>query len=156
MEQDIRWKQRFSNYQKALEKLTTAMQVINHNMQQTEDTETYVAISEMLKEGLIQRFEYTHELAWNVMKDYIKYQGNNNIAGSRDATREALQIKLIGNGGVWMDMIQSRNDTLHTYNNETAEKVFTKIVNEYYPAFIEFEENMKRLLGTNISKPFEP
>ena len=92
----------------------------------------------MIKEGLIQRFEYTHELAWNVMKDYAEYQGNSLVGGSRDAIREALQLKLMTNGDVWMDMIKSRNKTSHTYNEETANEIYTKILKEYFPAFNEF------------------
>ena len=100
-------------------------------------------LDEMIKEGLIQRFEYTHELAWNVMKDYAAYQGNANVGGSRDATREAFQLKLISNGKVWMDMIGSRNKTSHTYNEETADEIYSRILNEYYPAFLEFQKNME-------------
>lgn len=85
-------------------------------------------LDEMIKEGLIQRFEYTHELAWNVMKDYAEYQGNNSVGGSRDATREALQLKIIEYGEVWMDMIQSRNKTTHTYNESTANEIYGKII----------------------------
>ena len=100
-------------------------------------------LSEMLKEGLIQRFEYTHELAWNVMKDYAEYQGNNNVGGSRDATREAFQLKLIEDGGLWMDMIRSRNKTSHTYNEATANEIYTKILKEYFPAFAAFRKTME-------------
>lgn len=92
-------------------------------------------LDEMVKEGLIQRFENTHELAWNVMKDYTEYQENSTIGGSRDASREALQLKIISHGEIWMDMIQSRNKTSHTYNEETANEIYTKILKEYYPVF---------------------
>jgi nucleotidyltransferase substrate binding protein (TIGR01987 family) len=97
----------------------------------------------MLREGLIQRFEYTHELAWNVMKDYAVYQGNSSIGGSRDASREAFQLQLIANAHVWMDMISSRNKTSHTYNEDTAEEIFSKILEEYYPAFMAFKNKME-------------
>lgn len=100
-------------------------------------------LDEMIKEGLIQRFEYTHELAWNVMKDYAKYQGNTNIEGSRDATREAFQLQLVSDGKIWMDMIGSRKVTSHTYNEDTAEEIYSKIMKEYYPAFLEFKEIME-------------
>ena len=64
---DIRWKQRFQNYCKALAKLNEAANVISKSTGFGRD------IDELLNEGLIQRFEYTHELAWNVMKDYAEY-----------------------------------------------------------------------------------
>ena len=93
MERDIRWIQRFSNYKKALEKLQQSIEYIREDYQNEEDNLDEV-LDEMMKEGLIQRFEYTHELAWNVMKDYAYYQGNTEIGGSRDATREAFKMKI--------------------------------------------------------------
>ena len=73
----MRWKQRFSNYVKALDQL---QKFIDKG-----------SLNELDEQGLIQAFEFTHELAWNVMKDYFEYQSNTNITGSRDATREAYQ-----------------------------------------------------------------
>ena len=146
MEQDIRWKQRFSNFVKALYKLTQAVEYIRQNLTDDEpvdDNDLDYVLDEMIKEGLIQRFEYTHELAWNVMKDYAAYQGNTSIGGSRDATREAFQLQLVSDGKVWMDMIGSRNKTAHTYNEGTADEIYSKILNEYYPAFLEFQKNME-------------
>lgn len=147
MEQDIRWEQRFSNYVKALNKLTQAVEYIKKNVtgedEPIEDDDLDFVLDEIIKEGLIQRFEYTHELAWNVMKDYAAYQGNSSIGGSRDATREAFQLQLISDGRIWMDMIGSRNKTSHTYNEETADEIYAKIINRYYDAFLEFEKNME-------------
>ena len=100
-------------------------------------------LDEIIKEGLIQRFEYTHELAWNVMKDYAIYQGNTSVGGSRDATREAFQLQLVSDGKVWMEMIGSRNKTSHTYNEETADEIYSQILNAYFPAFLEFQKNME-------------
>ncbi len=97
----------------------------------------------MIKEGLIRRFEYTHELAWNVMKDYAEYQGNSTVGGSRDATREALQIKIIESGEIWMDMILSRNKTTHTYNEAIANEIYTKIIEQYFPLFLDFKMTME-------------
>ncbi len=103
-------------------------------------------MDDIIKEGLIQRFEYTHELAWNVMKDFLQEAGNNNIFGSKDATREAFTSGLIENGVVWMDMIQSRSKTSHTYNEETANDIFIKIINEYYLEFLQFKKRMESFL----------
>ena len=147
MEQGIRWEQRFSNFVKALSKLSQAVEYIRHNFMNEEepmdDSDLGYVLNEMIKEGLIQRFEYTHELAWNVMKDYATFQGNTNVGGSRDATREAFQLKLVSNGKIWMDMIGSRNKTSHTYNEEIADEIYSKIMVEYYPAFLEFQKNME-------------
>jgi nucleotidyltransferase substrate binding protein (TIGR01987 family) len=147
MEQEIRWEQRFSNFEKALHKLSQAVEYIKHNFlnedEPIDESDSGYVLDEMIKEGLIQRFEYTHELAWNVMKDYATFQGNANVGGSRDATREAFQLKLFSEGKVWMDMIISRNQSSHTYNEDTADGIFSKIMNNYYPAFLEFQKNME-------------
>ena len=66
-EKDIRWVQRFSNYQKALRRLDEAIEIVSRK------TDWAESIDDLLQEGLIQRFEYTHELAWKVMKDYAEY-----------------------------------------------------------------------------------
>jgi nucleotidyltransferase substrate binding protein (TIGR01987 family) len=97
------------------------------------------------KLGLIHAFEFTHELAWNVMKDYFRYQGNTSVHGSRDATREAFSNGLIDDSDIWMEMISSRNETSHTYNEETVEEIFSVIVNKYYKAFIDFERTMNKI-----------
>ena len=147
MEKDIRWEQLFANFNKALKKLIQAMDYINHNFlnqdEPIDDSDLGFVLDEIIKEGLIQRFEYTHELACNVMKDYAAYQGNSTIGGSRDATREAFQLHLISDGKVWMDMIGSRNKTSHTYNENTADEIYRKIIKEYYPAFLEFQKTME-------------
>ncbi len=139
--------QRFSNFVKALSKLSQAVEYIKHNFldedEPIDDSASGYVLDEMIKEGLIQRFKYTHELAWNVMEDYATFQGNNNVGGSRDATREAFQLKLFSEGKVWMDMIISRNQSSHTYNEDTADEIFSKIMNNYYPAFLEFQKNME-------------
>jgi nucleotidyltransferase substrate binding protein (TIGR01987 family) len=81
------------------------------------------------------------------MKDYATYQGNTTVGGSRDATKEAFQLQLISDGAMWMDMIGSRNKTLHTYNEATAAEIYTKIINDYFPAFLEFQQNMERKIN---------
>ena len=132
--QDIHWKQRFANFEKALKKLTE-ITLLSEN-----------GLTDIEKEGLIQRFEFTHELAWNVMKDFLKHKGIVNLIGSRDATRLAFQNEIIEKGQVWMDMIDSRNQTVHTYNESVLETEFIKITKIYYPEFIKFEEKMKSFL----------
>ena len=146
-DQDIRWQQRFSNFVKAYSKLDQAVQKIQEEYPIKEDgtIEEDSFLDDIIKEGLIQRFEYTHELAWNVLKDFLENAGNNNIFGSKDATREAFAAGLITNGEVWMDMIKSRNKTSHTYNQETADDIFMKIVNYYHQEFYQFKNRMEAL-----------
>ncbi|PKQ69873.1 nucleotidyltransferase substrate binding protein [Raineya orbicola] len=143
---DKRWQQRFNNFVKAFQKLQEAVLKAEEylkNNSKKEKTDNF--LENIIKEGLIQRFEYTHELAWNVMKDFFKEAGNINIFGSKDATREAFATGLISNGEVWMDMIISRNKTSHTYNEDTAEEIFFKIVQQYYSEFLQFKKRMEEL-----------
>lgn len=137
---DIRWIQRFSNYRKALYQMKKAVDIISARMGSTTDQD------ELMEEGLIQRYEYTQELAWKVMKDYEEYQGLTDIIGSRDAIRIALQSNLI-NDDRWMDTISDRNLTSHNYDDETAQRIVGNIINVYYPLFVEFEKRMLPLSG---------
>ncbi|NLJ00871.1 MAG: nucleotidyltransferase [Bacteroidales bacterium] len=146
--QDIRWLQRFSNYKKALRKLEDSVDyVTNHITKESLDTgEEFGLIQiDLIKQGLIQSFEFTHELAWNVIKDYVHYQGNQSVRGSRDATREGFSMGLIEDGDVWMEMIRSRNQTSHTYDEETADEIYNKIINDYFDAFVSFKEKMEEI-----------
>ncbi|RQW84878.1 MAG: nucleotidyltransferase [Geobacter sp.] len=133
-QQDIRWQQRFSHYQKALQQLNSAVKLSQQR-----------PLSELEVQGLIQAFEFTHELAWNVMKDYFEYQGNTSITGSRDATREAFRRTLITDGEGWMEMIQSRNKTSHTYNREVADEISAKVIDVYHDLFMAFEKRLQDL-----------
>lgn len=145
--EDIRWKQRFNNYNKALSKLEEAVIKIrtDYKIDEAGSIVEDKFLDDIIKEGLIQRFEYTHELAWNVMKDFLENAGNTNIFGSKDATREAFSAGLIHNGEVWMDMINSRNKTTHTYNQETADAIYNKIINQYYGEFTLFRSRMSAI-----------
>ena len=93
----------------------------------------------------MQRFEFTHELSWKLMKAYAEYQGYDGIGGSRDATRKAFEMGLISDGQSWMDMIKSRNETSHNYNGDIAEEVAENIVNRYYPLLVDFYQKMSNL-----------
>lgn len=97
-EQEIRWVQRYRHFLRALSQLEKAVQLANGR-----------PLTELEEQGLIQAFEYTHELAWNVLKDFLKDRGLGDLYGSRDSTREAFRHGLIENGEAWMDMIRSQN-----------------------------------------------
>lgn len=139
-EKDIRWIQRFSNYRRALAKFNQAVEIVSDQMDWGED------VDDLLEEGLIQRFEYTHELAWKVMKDYAEYQGYTNIQGSRDAFRKALEMGIIDDER-WMESIKDRNLTSHNYDDETAQNVLTAIIEVYAPLLNAFEKKMLPLSG---------
>jgi nucleotidyltransferase substrate binding protein (TIGR01987 family) len=132
--QDIRWKQRLKNFSTALNNLREAV-----NLSQKRE------LSNLEKQGLIQSFEFTHELAWKIMKDYFDFQGGNLITGSRDATREAFNNSLISQGDLWMEMIKSRNQTSHTYNENVANEIVKKIVKEYFNLFQQFFKTMVKI-----------
>jgi len=132
---DVRWKQRFDNYRKALGQLRSAVSLGRQR-----------ELSSLEEQGLIQAFEFTHELAWNVMKDYFEYQGTSQITGSRDATREAFKRGLVTEGDAWMAMIKSRNRSSHTYHEETAREIVRAVADSYCALFEQFEDKMLTLL----------
>jgi len=131
MNQDVRWKQRFQNYKKALFTIRSAVELARER-----------ELSELEKQGTIQGFEFTFELAWNLMKDYLEEQGISDIVGSKGAVRQAFNNGLVDDGAVWMEMIDGRNISSHSYDKTTAEKLFSKITNEYFTAFLTLEEKM--------------
>ena len=102
---DIRWIQRLENFQRALSTLQRAIGLAQSR-----------PLSELEEQGLIQAFEFTHELSWLLIRDFLVDQGVAGISGSRDAVREAVSRQLLPQGqeSVWMAMIRSRNLTSHT------------------------------------------
>jgi nucleotidyltransferase substrate binding protein (TIGR01987 family) len=132
--QDIRWKQRFQNYRQALARLTEAVELSRQR-----------ALTDLEKQGLVQAFEFTHEMAWNVLKDYLEAQGFTDIVGSRGATRQAFKDGLIADGEMWMDMIKARNQTSHTYNLDVAEGIVRNVLERFHPAFAAMEKQFAKL-----------
>jgi nucleotidyltransferase substrate binding protein (TIGR01987 family) len=130
--QDVRWKQRFSNFSRALQTLSEAKALADAR-----------PLSKLEQQGLIQGFEFTHELAWNVLKDYLEEQGFVEIIGSKNATRQAFKNALIAEGEVWMDMIKARNLTSHTYNIELAQSIAHDILNRFYPQLLAMSQSFK-------------
>jgi nucleotidyltransferase substrate binding protein (TIGR01987 family) len=128
---DTRWKQRLQNYQQALERLREAVELSRLR-----------PLSRLEQQGLIQAFEFTHELAWNLMKDYLAYQGTPDLCGSRDASRAAFALGLISDGEGWMEMITSRNQTSRTYNQAVADAIAGLITGRYAPLFDAFDQIM--------------
>lgn len=102
--------------------------------------------NDLEKEGTIQRFEFTHELSWKVMKDFLEEQGIIGIIGSKDAVRHAFQNGLITKGQIWMDMIESRNKTVHTYLKQILNEEYQLITMVYFPCLSEFHQKMKTYL----------
>ncbi len=109
---DIRWKQRFSNYRKALGKLEEAV-----------SKNSIDELSELEKEGLIQRFEYTYELAWKTLQDLLREKGYMEIAGPNPVIAQAFQDGYLSDGEIWKNIKTSRELTSHACNPETAEAI---------------------------------
>jgi len=126
---DVRWHQRLSNYNKALVQLAKFIDKGELN--------------ELEEQGLIKAFEYTYELAWKTMKDFYEEQGEVGIQGSHDTIRMASNRGIIKNGDKWMNMVQSRIRTAHTYDEETADEIADEIVNSYYDLFVAFQKTME-------------
>jgi nucleotidyltransferase substrate binding protein (TIGR01987 family) len=133
---DIRWQQRFSNYRRALAQLS---EVVSQD-----------DLNKFEEQGLFKAFEYTFELAWNTLKDFLEYQGIPDIVGSRDAIRTAFSEGIIEDGQVWMRMIESRNKTSHTYNEATAKEIVEAVRNQFHSAFCDLERKLVKRLSTAL------
>ena len=135
MDEDLRWKQRFQNYKLALATVKSAVELAASR-----------ELSDLEKQGMIQGFEFTFEMAWNVMKDYLEEEGINGIIGSKGAVRHAFNKGLIEDGQVWMDMIKDRNLAAHSYDEKTAQDITTAIVNTYYAQLNAFADKINSLV----------
>ncbi len=131
---DIRWRQRYQSFRRAFAQLSAAAALA-----------TQRKLSDLEQQGLIQAFEFTHELAWNVLKDFLESQGASDLYGSRNATREAFKRGLIAEGDPWMEMINGRNRSSHTYNQKTADELSTAILGSFVPEFTKFSATFTEL-----------
>jgi len=131
---DVRWVQRFDNYTRALAQLRRAATLASERR-----------LSELEQQGLIQAFEFTHELAWNTLKDFLEENGVTELYGSVKATRAAFARGLIENGEVWMEMIKSRNLSVHAYDAATADQIAADILSRYVLEFVRLGQRLKTL-----------
>ena len=123
MEKDIRWLQRFSNLKKAFQKLKEAVES--------------ESLSELESEGLIQRFEYTYELAWKTLQDLLEAKGYLDLKGPTPVMQQSFQDGYIVDGDGWMKLKKSRENTSHTYNKEVAKEIVETIISSYFRLFEE-------------------
>lgn len=124
-----RLKEKFAEYKKAVTKLKEALE---------EDIS-----NPLLYDGVMQRFEFTYELAWKLMKLYLESEGIININSPRLAFKEAFVLGIITEGETWIDMINARNLTVHTYNEGMAKEIYDKVKDKYYPVFLAFADKME-------------
>lgn len=133
---DIRWKQRFANYTKALQRLDEAVTLLGKR-----------ELSYLEKQGLIQAFEFTFELSWKVLKDFLTYHGTDQpIYGSRDAIKAAFALGLINDGEIWMKMIQSRNLTSHIYDEKVIDEIISLVEKRYIQQFVQLQKILEKQL----------
>lgn len=128
MNKDIRWKQRFQNFEKAYHLLETAKKIAHPSATE--------------RAGLIQFFEVTYELAWKTLKDYLESQGFQ-VNSPRDTIKQAFQINLLQDGHTWMEALENRNLTTHTYNEAISLKVESLIKEKYFPLLNQLYDTLK-------------
>jgi nucleotidyltransferase substrate binding protein (TIGR01987 family) len=128
--EDIRWKQRFQNFEKAIGHLEGALKIENPDLLQ--------------KAGIIQFFEMSYELAWNTLKDYLEDQGFSDVKSPRSAIKKAFEVELIENGRDWMELLLDRNLTAHTYDEEKATEVEKLIHERYFPLLRQLYQTLKQ------------
>ncbi len=131
MAQENRRQLRFESYCKALESLKNAATRFDN-------------LNELEKDGLIQRFEFTFDLAWKVMQDYISELGYNDIKGPRP-----VMTQMAANGFIdpfiWGEILEARNSLSHVYDEATSREYLQKIINDYLPEFIGFKSKMQSI-----------
>lgn len=138
MVEDIRWIQRFSNFKRAFKQVLEAQNLAAKR-----------ELSQLEKQGLIQAFEFTHELAWKSLKDFLQDRGHTTpIYGSKDATRQAFAKGLLDNAEVWMRMIRSRNLTSHIYDEAAVAAIADEILRDYVAAFAALAVTLEQLAQT--------
>ena len=118
---DIRWKQRFENFSKACKLLS---EICDYEFEQT---------LPIIREGFIQRFEITFDLAWKTINDYLRFLGHEVQPSPRPVIKEAFAAGIVSNGESFIDMLEARNEMSHRYDEETFNKVFKQINSEFYP-----------------------
>ena len=125
---DIRWQQRFENYSRALARLNAAVALAHER-----------PLSDLERQGLIQAFEFTHELSWKTLKDFLTSRGVGDLFGSKDTTREAFAQGLIDDGECWMAMIRHRHLSTHTYDEATINEIVVAVIGSYQQAFLQLQ-----------------
>lgn len=133
-DEDIRWVQRLAHFRKALTQLGDGVELARRR-----------ELSRLEEQGLIQAFAFTHELAWNMLKDFLESRGTVRLYGSKDVMREAFKRGLLENGETWMGMIKSRNLTSHTYSETLAKQIAGRIIQEYFLEFLQLARTMERI-----------
>lgn len=137
MNQDIRWRQRFDNFQNSLLLLQES---INKD-----------ELSELERAGVLQFFEMSLELAWKMLKDYLSEQGFSQVKTPRDAIKQAFQSDLIGDGDSWLQMLSDRNLSAHVYDEATIREIVTRVKENHAPLLSQLHEQFKNIADESSS-----
>jgi nucleotidyltransferase substrate binding protein (TIGR01987 family) len=133
MSKDIRWKQRFQNFSKALGLLREPF------------GRDFTSFSDLEKEGIVQRFEITFELGWKTLKDYLVFNG---IAFDqitpRSVIKQAFSGKVISDGQLWIDMLDRRNLLAHIYDESLLDETVHLVATKFVPAFEQLSDFLKK------------
>jgi nucleotidyltransferase substrate binding protein (TIGR01987 family) len=133
MSNDIRWKQRFANFENAYLVFCRAVERCKASPE-----------DDIIQMALVQTFEFTYELAWKTMKDYLAEEGFDDVQGSKQAIRAAFQAKLIGDAEHWMEAVQKRNLASHTYDRLILDEGVAFILNTFFPLAQALYEELKK------------
>jgi len=128
MSTDIRWQQRFSNFQKAKRQLDAAVALEHY--------------SDLERQGLIKCFEYTIELAWKTLQDLLITRGYDSVKVPKPVVKQAFLDGYITDGNAWIVMLDSRNETVHIDDEELAQKIAEEIVNNFHPLLSALEQRL--------------
>ena len=130
MSQDSRWKQRFLSFEKAYRNF---IQIEHYELEDLSDLE---------KEGFVQRFEYTVELAWKTLKDFL-LEGGQDLSSPKDVIRQAFQNGIIKDGEIWIEALDRRNLTSHTYNSQVLLQTLSFLKVDFYPVLVDLYATLK-------------
>jgi nucleotidyltransferase substrate binding protein (TIGR01987 family) len=133
--QDIRWQQRLHNFNKAMNHLGDGWMIEQPDLVQ--------------KAGIIQLFDMSFELAWKLVKDFLEEQGFQDVKSPRAALKKAFEIGLIAHGHEWMQLLEDRNLTAHTYDEEKATEMEQLIDKKYYPILKELQNTFNQKINGN-------
>ncbi|MBI4367621.1 MAG: nucleotidyltransferase substrate binding protein [Deltaproteobacteria bacterium] len=128
---DVRWRQRFANFEKALGRFAESVQI------NTTDR--------LAQEGVIQRFEYTFELAWKCLQDLFQERGLPEIRGPKPVLQQALQDGLIHDGLQWMEMLKARNAATHLYDEAVFLEIYAKARRDFLPLLQQLQHTLRAL-----------
>lgn len=140
-----RYIQRLDSFSRAFSRLKELVEMIVGRKTYSLFSEERISLEEeIVREALIKRFEFTQELSWNLLKDYMTYQGETDLTGSRDVYRKALKLGIISDAN-WMNMILDRNLSAHDYNDTKSKELANRIVEIHYPLLEKLYIDMKKL-----------